>query len=141
MRQLRDFMTGAVRIWEEEGWTLFSRFTKAQEEILKQRDFTPREKASAGMRLEFLTRGGELSFDFEVHPGSGRDYWGIEIAHDGLGMVHLQGKVPHSGHVSHQISVLEQEIRVTVYFPNLAALRLRDLQLPADAAPAAVMPV
>jgi lysophospholipase L1-like esterase len=43
--------------------------------------------------------------------------------------------VPDSGHVSHQIPALEQEIRVTVYFPNLAALHLRDLKLPADAAP------
>lgn len=132
---LKGITTGAVRIWEEDGWFRFSRFTQYQEELLQQRGFAPREKASAGMRLEFLTRGGELSFDFEVHPGSGRDYWGLEIAHDGLGMVHLQGKVPHSGHVSHQIPVLEREIRVTVYFPNLAALRIRNLQLPEDAVP------
>ena len=132
---LKGITTGAVRIWEEDGWFRFSRFTRYQEELLQQRGFAPREQASAGMRLEFLSRGGELSFDFEVHPGSGRDYWGIEIAHDGLGMVHLQGKVPDSGHVSHQIPPLEREIRVTVYFPNLAALRIRNLQLPEDAAP------
>lgn len=132
---LKGITTGAVRIWEEDGWFRFSRFTRYQEKLLQQRGFAPREQASAGMRLEFLTRGGELSFDFEVHPGSGRDYWGIEIAHDGLGMVHLQGKVPHSDHVCHQIPALEREIRVTVYFPNLAALRIRNLQLPEDAAP------
>ena len=132
---LKGITTGAVRIWEEDGWFRFSRFTRYQEELLQQRGFAPREQASAGMRLEFLTRGGELSFDFEVHPGSGRDYWGIEIAHDGLGMVHLQGKVPHSGQVTHQIPPLEREIRVTVYFPNLAALRIRNLQLPEDAVP------
>ena len=132
---LKGITTGAVRIWEEDGWFRFSRFTRYQEKLLQQRGFAPREQASAGMRLEFLTRGGELSFDFEVHPGSGRDYWGLEIAHDGLGMVHLQGKVPDSGHVSHQIPPLEREIRVTVYFPNLAALRIRNLQLPEDAVP------
>lgn len=132
---LKGITTGAVRIWEEDGWFRFSRFTRYQEKLLQQRGFAPREQASAGMRLEFLTRGGQLSFDFEVYPGSGRDYWGLEIAHDGLGMVHLQGKVPDSGHVSHQIPPLEREIRVTVYFPNLAALRIRNLQLPEDAVP------
>lgn len=135
MVTLKSIATGAVRIWEEDGWFRFSRFTRYQEELLQQRGFAPREQAGAGMRLEFLTRGGRLAFDYEVHPGSGRDYWGIEIAHDGLGMVHLQGKVPDSGHVSHQIPPLEREIRVTVYFPNLAALRIRNLQLPEDAAP------
>lgn len=135
LETLKQITTGAVRIWEEDGWFRFSRFTRYQEELLQQRGFAPREQAGAGMRLEFLTRGGRLAFDYEVHPGSGRDYWGIEIAHDGLGMVHLQGKVPHSGHVCHQIPVLEREIRVTVYFPNLAALRIRNLQLPEDAAP------
>lgn len=135
LEMLKGITTGAVRIWEEDGWFRFSRFTRYQEELLQQRGFAPREQAGAGMRLEFLTRGGRLAFDYEVHPGSGRDYWGIEIAHDGLGMVHLQGKVPHSGHVCHQIPPLEREIRVTVYFPNLAALRIRNLQLPEDAAP------
>ena len=135
LEMLKGITTGAVRIWEEDGWFRFSRFTRYQEELLQQRGFAPREQAGAGMRLEFLTRGGRLAFDYEVHPGSGRDYWGIEIAHDGLGMVHLQGKVPDSGHVSHQIPPLEREIRVTVYFPNLAALRIRNLQLPEDAAP------
>lgn len=135
MVTLKSIATGAVRIWEEDGWFHFSRFTRYQEELLQQRGFAPREQAGAGMRLEFLTRGGRLTFDYEAHPGSGRDYWGIEIAHDGLGMVHLQGKVPDSGHVSHQIPPLEREIRVTVYFPNLAALRIRNLQLPEDAAP------
>lgn len=135
LETLKGITTGAMRIWEEDGWFRFSRFTRYQEELLQQRGFAPREQAGAGMRLEFVTRGGLLAFDYEVHPGSGRDYWGVEIAHDGLGMVHLQGKVPDSGHVSHQIPVLEQEIRVTVYFPNLAALRIRNLQLPEDALP------
>lgn len=135
MEILRNITTGAVRIWEEGGWTYFSRFTQLQEEILRQQGFVPRDRASAGMRLEFVTKGGALEFDFAVHPGSGRDYWGIEIAEDGLGMCHLQGKTPDSGHVSYPIPLRERETRITVYFPNLAELRIRNLQLPEDAAP------
>ena len=136
METLKRFVTGAVRIWEEEGWTLFSRFTKAQEEILQQRDFTPREKASAGMRLEFTTRGGLVAFDYQMEKGSGRNYSGIEIAEDGLGMAHIyHDQVPCSGRVEYPVAAREREIRVTVYFPNLAQLKIRNLQLPEDAAP------
>ena len=135
LEMLKGITTGAVRIWEAEGWFCFSRFTQYQEELLQKRGFAPREQASAGMRLEFVTKGGQLAFDFAIRPGSGRDYWGIEIAEAGLGMRHIQGSVPDSGSVFYQIPLRERETRVTVYFPNLAALRIRNLQLPEDAAP------
>ena len=136
LEELKTITTGAVRIWEEDGWFLFSRFTQQQEEILRRRGFAPRERSGAGMRLEFITRGGELSFDYAAHPGSGREYWGIEIAEDGLGMYHAyQEHVPYSGRVCYRVAERERETRVTVYFPNLAEFRIRDLQLPADAVP------
>ena len=136
LETLKSMVTGAVRIWEEDGWFLFSRFTEYQEEILRQRGFAPRERASAGMRLEFTTRGGELAFDYAMHPGSGRMYCGIEIAEDGLGMHHVYyDRVPQEGSVCYPIAQRERAVRVTVYFPNLAELRIRSLVLPEDAAP------
>lgn len=136
LEKLKRMTTGAVRIWEEAGWFLFSRFTALQEDVLRRREFAPRERASSGMRLEFITRGGQLAFDYEAHPGSGREYWGIEIAEDGLGMRHVyQESVPCSGHVCYDVAPRETEVRVTVYFPNLAELRIKNLQLPEDAAP------
>lgn len=136
MEQLKTMTTGAVRIWEENGWFLFSRFTRLQEEILRRRDFAPRERASAGMRLEFTTRGGELAFDYEMHPGSGREYCGLEVAEDGLGMHHVYyDRVPQEGHLRYDVARREREVRVTVYFPNLAELRIQNLQLPEDTAP------
>ena len=136
METLKAFVTGAVRIWEEEGWFLFSRFTRAQEEIVCRRGFSPKEKASAGMRLEFTTRGGLLAFDYQITPGSKRNYSGIEIAEDGLGMAHIyHDQVPCGGSVEYPVAARERETRVTVYFPNLAQLKIRNLQLPGDARP------
>ena len=136
LETLKTFTTGAVRIWEEEGWFCFSRFTKAQSDLLHQRGFIPRNVASAGMRLEFTTRGGLLFFDYQMDPGSGRQYAGIEIAEDGLGMAHIyHAQVPVGGKVEYPISPKEREIRVTVYFPNLAQLKIKNLCLPEDAVP------
>ena len=136
LETLKTLTTGAVRIWEEEGWFLFSRFTQTQADLLHQRGFTPRENASAGIRLEFTTQGGLLAFDYQMDPGSGRSYSGIEIAEDGLGMAHIyHDQVPSSGKVAYPVAQKEHEIRVTVYFPNLAKLKIRNLQLPADAVP------
>ena len=136
LETLKTVTSGAVRIWEENGWFLFSRFTEAQADTLYQRDFTPREKASAGMRLEFTTRGGLLAFDYQMDPGSGREYAGLEIAEDGLGMAHIyHDQVPQGGRVEYPIAEKEREVRVTVYFPNLAQLKIQNLQLPEDAAP------
>ena len=136
LETLKSMVTGAVRIWEADGWFLFSRFTEHQEEILRRRGFAPRQRASAGMRLEFTTRGGELAFAYEMHPGSGREYCGIEIAEDGLGMHHVYyDRVPQEGCLSYPIAQRERAVRVTVYFPNLAELRIRSLALPEDAVP------
>ena len=88
------------------------------------------------MRLEFTTRGGLLAFDYQMEPGSGRQYSGIEIAEDGLGMAHIyHSQVPCGGRVEYLTARQEREIRVTVYFPNLAQIKIQNLQLPADAAP------
>lgn len=136
LEEMKGFATGAVRIWEEDGWFLFSRFTLRQEEVLRRRNFAPRERSGAGMRLEFTTRGGELAFDYAMHPGSGREYCGLEIAEDGLGMYHVYyDKVPQEGSVSYPIAQRESAVRVTVYFPNLAEIRIKNLRLPEDAAP------
>ena len=134
--QIKAITAGALRIWEENGMFCFSRFTPAQEELLRQRDFHPKEGATSAMRLEFTTRGGTLSFDYQVDPGCERDYYGIEITVDGLGMYHLYKQtLPDAGQVCYTVPASEKPVKVAVYFPNLACLRIGNVCLPEDHAP------
>ena len=52
LETLKGFTTGAMRIWEENGWFRFSRFTRYQEELLQQRGFAPREQVDVVIRPE-----------------------------------------------------------------------------------------
>jgi len=131
---LKTILTGAVRIWQEEEFFCFSRFTRDQAEILRRRGFHPREESSAGMRLEFTTRGGEIAFEYMALPGSGRGYYGLEVTVDGLGVYHADyDTLPHAGSLHYAVLESEMPRRVCVYFPNLAQLRIRNLILPTDA--------
>lgn len=136
LEQIKAITSGAIRIWEEEGWFAFSRFTQSQEEILRRRGFVPRELASAGIRLEFTTQGGPMSFDYAVTCGSGREYFGIEVTVDGWAIHHMYlQKMTHSDTLRLEIPASEKPQRVTVYFPNLSRLRIRRVELPIDYAP------
>lgn len=134
--QICSVTTGAVRVWEEAGWFAFSRFTALQQEVLHRRGFTPREHASAGVRLEYTTRGGAMEFSYAVTPGSGREYYGIEVAVNGLGAKHIFAETgTHEGQLTFAVPPSETPVRVTVYFPGLSRLRIREVRLPADFAP------
>lgn len=133
LEQLRQITHGALRIWEEDGAFCFSRFTPAQAAQLRLRGRTPREDASASMRLEFFTHGGPLAFDYTVTPGSGRSYYGIEIALNGISshLIYRETNVD-AGHLTYTIPCSAEPTRVTVYFPHSVRLRIRNLSLPGD---------
>lgn len=137
LNQIKDFVTGAVRTWEEDGYLYFSRFTEKQRDVIVEREFLNREKATSGMRLEFTTKGGMLSFAYKAFSGCGLDNrFGVEIAYNGLPDYHLfRTDIPAIGEVFYEVPHGTQAVRVTVYFPNLTGFALKQVCLPEDAAP------
>lgn len=134
---LRTFMTGALRIWEEDGYFRFSRFTEKQEAVLEANGYEHQYKASTGMRLEFMSCGGVISFAYKTSPASGSgEYFGIEITADQLPIYHLyQEEMADNGMLCCRIPDTEKPCHVVVYFPNLAKLQIKELVIPEDSAP------
>ena len=85
---IREITFGAVRIEPHEGYWRFFRFTPQQEKILDERGFSPRQYAAAGIKLDFYSLPGEVSFDFRIFPGSGRRYYAVDALVDGVNVHH-----------------------------------------------------
>lgn len=134
---IKDYTFGAVRIWEENGYFRFSRFTEKQDEILKSRNFSVQRIATAGIRIEFMTFGGELSFSYTgTKRGCEDDYFSFDISVDGTPVYHcIKDDSPEYGSVSYQIIESDNEKRVTVYLSNLVSVMIKDLKLPDDSKP------
>lgn len=136
---LRTFMTGALRIWEEDGYFRFSRFTEKQEACLDSRGFSffsMFRTANAGMRLEFLTCGGTMSFDYKAIACHENNAFGFEISIDGVPLYHLYDTVtPDVRAFQYEIPDTSKPSRVTLYFPYLADLWLRNIVIPEDSMP------
>ena len=85
---IKDITLGAIRIFEEDGYTVFRRFTPYQEKVLEDRKFTPRQFASSGMKLSFTCGEGIVHFEYLVRPGAGATCHGIDVLCDGIEVFH-----------------------------------------------------
>ncbi len=134
---IRDYTFGAVRIWEDKGYFRFSRFTEKQDEILENRKFSVQRISTAGIRIEFMTFGGELSFSYTgTKRGCKDDYFSFDISVDGTPVYHyIEEDSPESGSVSYSILKSEKEKKVTIYLSNLVSVMIKDLNLPMDSRP------
>lgn len=147
--QVRSLTAGALHIYEEDGYFRFSRFRPEHYEAMTKRiieyykedpiqgGFADRAQCATGMRMEFMTQGGRLSFEYLI-PGDNRcGYYGIDIQINGVGVYHKNGRnIPDLGIVQLDIPATAEPCRVTVYFPNTAHFAIRNICLPEDFAPA-----
>ena len=147
--QVRTLTTGALHIYEKDGYFYFNRFRPEHYQAMLERlreyykedpyqgGFDDRAMCTSGVRLEFTTRGGTFSFDYLI-PGDNRcGYYGIDIQIDGVGVYHRNGRnIPDLGIVKLEIPAKAQPCRVTLYFPNTAHFAIRNVCLPEDFAPA-----
>ena len=148
LEQIRTITTGALTIWEENGYFRFSRFRPEHLQEMRKvtyenydedtcRGFDERCLSTAGIRMEFTTRGGELSFDYLVPAGGEEHYFSVDIQIDGMGVYHLyKTDFPHSDTIRLEIPATAEPCRVTVFFPVLALFAIRNVCLPEDFAPA-----
>lgn len=137
--ELSPYIFGAVDTFEYDGWVCFSRFTEKQGQWLKNNNF-PREKCSAsGMRLEFNTKGGMLSFDYYSEQSTcvgNAPIFGLEITLDGMPAYHIyREELPLTDKVEFEIPNSDDFVHVAVYFPLRASLRIKNVIMPDDVRP------
>ncbi len=127
--QIRSISLGALRVYEENGYTLLRRFTPYQEEVLSGRNFTPRQFATAGMKLEFISGKGEVYFEYLAQPGAGAVCHGISAICDGVEAFNYYNTTnAEAGKVF--FTVPNDNCKVTVYLANTSDIRIKNLNIP-----------
>lgn len=137
--ELKTFIFGAVDIFEDGDWVCFSRFTEKQSLWLKNNGFQNERYSSSGIRLELITKGGLLSFDYHSEKSTKGDLaiFGLEITIDGLPYYHIyKEELPITDKIKFEIPKHNDAVHVAVYFPLRASIKLKDVILPDDAQPA-----
>ncbi len=135
MEKIKELTFGAVRIWEDDGYVYFSRFTEKQEKLAFSRNFGAHNVATASIKIEFLTCGGEISFDYKASKVVPGDCFNIEITRDGKPVhhVYVEGNDSEMGDLKYTVPASDAPVDISIYFPNLASMQIKNLILPADA--------
>lgn len=129
------FLHGCIRFEEKDGYAFPRRFTEKQDRILADRGFIPHSKASAGMRIEFLSRGGKMSFDLFFAPGAGSDFSCIALYDNGFCVKRMfESKTDFERHFEFELKQGEKR-KITLYLGNLNATGIKNVVLPDDAEP------
>ena len=134
-KELSIFIFGAISIIEEDGWIRFSRFTEKQCVWLEQHGFPRDRYSTSGMRLEFLTRGGQISFEYQSEQSNNGNVaiFGMEITVNGIPAYHIyKEELPISDRIDFEIPKHCDYVHVAVYFPLRATLRIKNVVMPED---------
>lgn len=138
MDNLKKYSLGALRIKKENDYIAFSRFTKEQEDLFLKRGEAVSNRAfcTASVKLEFYTKGGNISFEYTVAPGNNREFYSIDLLVDSNYKYSISKNTDSdAGLFSYNIPDSESEQRITVYFPTTVCMKIKKLELPRDAAP------
>ena len=124
---------GAIFATDEDGWIRLSRFTEYQDGYyLEKTPDTLYKKihATAGMKLDIITDAKALSFDYRVFSASSRTFYSVDLYIDGIfcDELYVMNFIrKKSGNVS--FALPEGSHRITVYFPNLMRMDLKNVIL------------
>ncbi len=127
--EIKTIALGAIRVFEENGYTVLRRFTPHQEEVLAGRNFTPRQFATAGMKLEFISKKGEVHFEYLAQPGAGAVFHGVSALCDGVEIYNYANSTnAEAGKVF--FPVPRDDCKVTIFLANTADIRIKNLDIP-----------
>lgn len=89
--EIKELVTGAVRMEEQDGALHLYRFTKEQEELYRLYDagFYKKTFSTAGIRLRFRTDSKTLGLKVQLKPGSSRKYYSVDVFTDGKAVGYL----------------------------------------------------
>lgn len=127
---IRSLTSGAVSVTQEEDGFHFYRMTQTQISAYDERkeDLQYKAHASSGIHLEFKTDCKVVSFSVSLIKGSSRESASFDIAVNGVLADHAGvGSCIRTPLYSHRILLDGKMNLVTIYFPNLAGVVLRDL--------------
>ena len=131
LSQIKDITLGAVRIEEIDNRIHFYRFTKAQEELYKNRNanFYRKTFATSGVKLCFRTNSKNVFLNVDISSGSSRKYACIEVLVNGKRVGALKNfddaqmvgnfikKELPFGNFSGSVSLKAGEKEVCIYLP------------------------
>lgn len=127
---IQHLVHGAVRFSENNGECTFSRFTEEQRKVyLNHEAFSIRANGSAGIRLEFETDADSFKFSGRIEPGSSRLFYWFDVVVNG----YLRGHFGSENREEQPEFSFEMKLdpgmkHVSVYFPGLAKVILRELE-------------
>ncbi len=140
--QLREMITGAVRVWEADGLLRMSRFTEEQETLYEtvSEAFHMKALASAGMRLMFRTDSRSLTLKVVADKGSTRSFFSYDVFVNGEPAGYLsnytepmpEDYIPEPyplGEFSGTVSLGEGQKTVCVYMPWTVSTAIREMIL------------
>lgn len=132
---IRSIALGALRVYEENGYTVLRRFTPYQEEVLAGRNFTPRQFCTAGIKLEFICPKGEVFFEYLAQVGAAATCHGVDALCDGIEAFHYYNTTNnYKGNVF--FTVPYDGCKVTIYLSNISDMRIKNLNVPEGYVPA-----
>ena len=135
---VKKITSGALEITETDGVFSFCRFEREAKEYYENcgnNGYRLKSKASAGIRLDFMTDSDRFDADFTVDYGSSRTYYYFDVCVDGIIRKHLGEEVAwiKAGHISLKVSDYfprdGKAHRITLWLPNLAATKLFNIEL------------
>lgn len=111
----------------EDGYYLPMRFTKSQEERYDRIEWTPYQRCSAGVTMEFITDAEEISFDYKI----GAKFFSVfcfDVFEDGIyrGSVTLPDET--TGRFTYK-KVLPGRVEMKIYIPVHSELFFKNFSL------------
>ena len=138
LQDVKKITAGALEINEKDGVFFFCRFEKEAQDYYEgcgNAGYRLKSKASASIRLDFMTDSDKFDTDFEVDYGSSRTYYYFDVCVDGIIRKHLGEEVAwiKKGHISIKVSDYiprdGKEHRITLWLPNLAKTMLSNIEI------------
>lgn len=138
LNDVKKITAGALEITENNGVFGFCRFEKDAQNYYENcgnNGYRLKSKASASIRLDFMTDSDKFDTDFAVDYGSSRTYYYFDVCIDGIIRKHLGEEVAwiKKGHISIKVSDYMprdgREHRITLWMPNLAKTMLSNIEI------------
>ena len=152
--QIKNITWGADRVEMIDGYVRFFRFTKAQEQVYKERNLGSYDKTSAasGVKLVFKTNSESLTLAAVMEKTSTREYFSFDVFVNGELVGYLDNcsnvELPQdyteislpAGRVEKSFELGKGEKTVTVYLPWNGRLKLESISVDDGAGVEAVKP-
>lgn len=112
---------GWIETQTVDEYRYFYRFTKKQMDYYKNTRFATKERASAGMYLEFVTDASAVRFEYIENKASSQNFYYFDLYIDGKMVSHIgNGAYQNTEEGVFEQSLPEGEKTVKIYLPNLS---------------------